>query len=740
MKLLADDVVAPSGTRRPLDPRLYQIAVLASLLVYGMARLGFDVSPGQAVAILAAALGTQLACATLAARPTFDPRSALISGLSLCLLLRTNDPWLAVLAAVVAVASKFVLRVGDKHVFNPTNFALVALMLATDQVWASPGQWGSAAVFGFLLASAGALVVNRAARADVTWSFLACYAALWVGRCVWLGDPLVIPLHRLENGALVLFAFFMISDPRTTPDSRAGRVLFAVLVALGAYVVQFKLFRTNGLLWSLAVCSLVVPLIDRLLPGPRYRWHPAAARGVAPGGTRAMHVASIAALAAVLALAWTGPALAFCGFYVAKADAKLFNRASQVVLARHDDKTVLTMANDYKGELKEFAIVVPVPKVLDKSQIRVGDRAPVEHLDAYSAPRLVEYFDPDPCAPVAAHESFLLRSGQMVQMSAAPSADRAKSLGVTIEAQYTVGEYDILILSARESSGLETWLRDNGYRVPSGASAVLGSYLKQGMRFFVAKVNLGEQARLGFSYLRPLQMAFETPKFMLPIRLGTLNADGAQELFVYALTRKGRVETTNYRTVRLPTGVSLPVHVKGEFPQFYSAMFGEQVKKEDMRAVFLEYAWDMGWCDPCAANPLSPDELRQLGVCWLGDGGGGGELTLPRRGPGAVDVFVTRLHVRYDAARFPDDLVFQETGDRTNFQGRYVLQHPFKGEDRCEAAARYRAALRERAEREAGTLASLTGWSIDDIRRKMGPAYGVVRADPRPWWKKMWGE
>jgi len=139
-------------------------------------------------------------------------------------------------------------------------------------VWASPGQWGSAAVFAFLLASAGGLVVNRAARADVTWTFLACYAALWLGRSLWLGDPLVIPLHRLENGALVLFAFFMISDPRTTPDSRAGRILFAVLVAVGAYVVQFKLFRTNGLLWSLAVCSLVVPLFDRRHP-LQFRFH-----------------------------------------------------------------------------------------------------------------------------------------------------------------------------------------------------------------------------------------------------------------------------------------------------------------------------------------------------------------------------------------------------------------------------------------------------------------------------------
>jgi Na+-translocating ferredoxin:NAD+ oxidoreductase RnfD subunit len=258
-----------------LDPRLYQISVLALLLAYGMARIGLDIEPARALAIVATALLTQFAGTMLGGLPRFDPKSALISGLSLCLLLRTNDAWLAVLAAVVAVGSKFVVRVRGKHVFNPTNLALVVLMLATARVWASPGQWGSVAVFAFLLASAGGLVVNRAGRADVTWAFLASWVTLLVARSLWLGDPLSIPLHRLQNGALVLFAFFMISDPRTTPDSRAGRILFAVLVAAGAYIVQFKLFRTNGLLWSLAACSLIVPLIDRLLPGPRHQWRPA---------------------------------------------------------------------------------------------------------------------------------------------------------------------------------------------------------------------------------------------------------------------------------------------------------------------------------------------------------------------------------------------------------------------------------------------------------------------------------
>src|SRR6058998_1854785 len=248
------------------DPRIYQIATLSGLLGYGVLWLDLEVQAWTAVEIIVTALSTQLACTWLTGRGRFDPRSALISALSLCLLLRTGSLGLAMLTAAVAIASKFTLRVRDKHVFNPTNFALVAMMLATRSVWVSPGQWGSGLVFAFLLASAGGLVVNRAARADVTLAFLASWASLLVARSLWLGEPLAIPLHRLENGALVLFAFFMISDPKTTPDSRAGRLLFAALVALGAYHVQFRLFQTNGLLWSLAVCSLAVPVIDWLLP------------------------------------------------------------------------------------------------------------------------------------------------------------------------------------------------------------------------------------------------------------------------------------------------------------------------------------------------------------------------------------------------------------------------------------------------------------------------------------------
>jgi enediyne biosynthesis protein E5 len=256
------------------DPRLYQIGTLASLLVYGIGWLEFDITPARAVVLLATALATQWACGRLFGGPPFlsGARSALISGLSLCLLLRTNRVELAALAAVITIAAKFLIRVRGKHLFNPTNGGLVAMLLLSDCVWVSPGQWGAAAFLAFLLACAGTLVVTRAARSDVTFAFIAAYAALVLGRALSVGDPMAIPLHRLESGALLLFAFFMISDPKTTPDSRAGRMLFAALVAFGGWYVQFRLFRTNGLLWSLAACSLLVPLIDWLLPARRYEW------------------------------------------------------------------------------------------------------------------------------------------------------------------------------------------------------------------------------------------------------------------------------------------------------------------------------------------------------------------------------------------------------------------------------------------------------------------------------------
>jgi hypothetical protein len=428
------------------------------------------------------------------------------------------------------------------------------------------------------------------------------------------------------------------------------------------------------------------------------------------------------AAGAILALAaLAGPAWAFCGFYVAQADAKLFNKSSKVVLTRDGDKTSITMANDYQGEPKEFAVVIPVPTFIERKQIGVVEMATIDHLDAFTAPRLVEYRDEDPCNPPPMPVAALSRGAPHALASTGATAVRYR--GVTVEATYDVGEYDVSILSAKESGGLVNWLSDNGYRIPAGAEGVLGSYIKQNMRFFVAKVNLDRMQLIGSGYLRPLQVRYETAKFMLPLRLGTVNADGPQDLIVYALTRNGRVETTNYRTVKLPTGVDVPLYVKGEFGKFYQALFERAVAREDMRAVFVEYAWDMGWCDPCAAKPMTFKELVELGARWI-DSDEDAPFAMRRVGGAgpAAGAFVTRLHVRYDAAHFPEDLAFMETHDRENFQGRYVLRHPWKGTATCPAADAYRSSLPARFRQEAHNLAGLTGWDAKEITIRMEAA------------------
>ncbi|MEP4051840.1 MAG: DUF2330 domain-containing protein [Litorimonas sp.] len=438
-------------------------------------------------------------------------------------------------------------------------------------------------------------------------------------------------------------------------------------------------------------------------------------------------------------------AQAFCGFYVAKAGTDLFNQSSKVALVRDGDRTVITMANDYQGDLTEFAMVIPVPTAIKREQVHISDPSLLKHLDAYTAPRLVEYFDDDPCAPQIMYEA--MRSSAPNDMVVVTgSRARAKSLGVTIEDEFTVGEYDIQLLSAEQSDGLMTYLDENGYQVPDGAGRILGSYIKQDMKFFVAKVNLDEQSQTGNEYLRPIAVAFESPKFMLPIRLGTLNARGEQDLFVYALTREGQVETTNYRTQKIPTEQELPVYIKDEFPDFYKSMYKTAAKREGGHGVFMEYAWDMGWCDPCAADPLSREELQELGVFWLPNN----QKPQPRGRrimPQAQDVFVTRLHVRYDAKSFPEDLKFKTTGNKQNFQGRYVLRHAFEGEMKCEAAKDYKTMVNKRKEKEVKTLANLTGWDRTDIWRDIeeagvGTKFEIKETNDRgpTWWKDLWDD
>ncbi|MBD2431066.1 MULTISPECIES: DUF2330 domain-containing protein [Fischerella] len=425
-------------------------------------------------------------------------------------------------------------------------------------------------------------------------------------------------------------------------------------------------------------------------------------------------------------------AWAFCGFYVAKADTKLYNKASQVVIAHSGDRTVLTMANDYQGDVKDFAIVVPVPTVIQKEQVRVGNPKIIERLDAFSAPRLVEYYDSDPCAPVYDERVMEAAPAPTVAESQGQRGNSNLSLGVTVEARFNVGEYDILILSAKESSGLETWLIRNGYKIPRGAQQLLKPYIRQKMKFFVAKVNLDKFEESGYQNLRPLQISYQSPKFMLPIRLGMINAAKDQDLIVYILSPKGQAELTNYRTVKVPSDANIPLFVKNEFGEFYKSMFQTAYTKEDRKVGFLEYAWDMGSCDPCSVEPLNSEELKEAGVFWLNDFPPDIYQSAPfRRSIVPNDVFITRLHVRYTRDKFPEDLIFQETSNRENFQGRYILRHPFTGEAKCQAGREYKRSLGKRFEQEAQTLAKLTNWNIQDIRKKMN-LNGQVSVS---WWR-----
>jgi len=303
---------------------------------------------------------------------------------------------------------------------------------------------------------------------------------------------------------------------------------------------------------------------------------------------------------------------------------------------------------------------------------------------------------------------------------------------VRVVARYKVDEYDILILSAKEGQSLGEWLRANGYSMPPGAAPVLSSYIKQGMYFFVAKVDLAEQQRLGYSYLRPIQVAYDSPKFMLPIRLGMVNAEGPQEMFVFTLTRRGRVESTNYRTVRVPTDVYVPEFVKGEFADFYPRVFETHRSEHGEDAVYQEYAWvvipSRPNCDPCTAPVLTPEELRALGAYWVGQG------LRPQ-----ADLFLTRLHLRYDAKHFPEDLLFHETGDRENWQARYIIHHPYAGNEECEERKAYLLSVWERRKKEAANYAYLTGADEVAVRQRMG-----VRDDwsageeTLNWWERLW--
>lgn len=413
-------------------------------------------------------------------------------------------------------------------------------------------------------------------------------------------------------------------------------------------------------------------------------------------------------------------ASAFCGFYVSKSDGTLKNKTSQVILARDGNKSKVTMFNDFKGNAKDFAMVVPVPVVLKKEDIKVVDQAIFNRLSEYSAARLVEYFDTNPCYGRDDEKMERSAAVEMNTLSVKESVAYKKSYGVKIEARYLVGEYDILILGAKESTGLKRWLTDNGYQIPGTAEEVLEPYIKSNMKFFVAKVNQQQLEKTKGSFLRPIQISFSSAKFILPIRLGMANADGDQDMIVYGLSRTGRMECTNYRNVKLPTGNNIPLFVKQNFNAFYGNLFNRQWNREGKNVAFLEYAWDVTpvnpmKCDPCVGNPPTEQELLQAGAWWLGSNNWNDYSNIDDQDfDGNNQTFFTRIHIRYNRNSFPQDLSFQVTPNREHYQARYVVTHPAQGNLSCNEGKKYLQELKVRRKAELKELMSLTGRDLDN--------------------------
>ena len=420
--------------------------------------------------------------------------------------------------------------------------------------------------------------------------------------------------------------------------------------------------------------------------------------------------APLCAAVAAAALTWAAPrAEAFCGFYVAGADAELFNNATQVVMMRVGTRTVLSMQNNYQGPTEDFAMVVPVPVVLQKENVKTLAPEIFSRVDKLGAPRLVEYWEQDPCFQPKYDE--VQRSAGAIP--AAPTlARRSRELGVTVEAQFKVGEYDIVILSAKDSSGLETWLRQEKYKIPDGAAPYLEPYVAGGSKFFVAKVDAKKVTfKDGQAMLSPLRFHYDSQDFSLPIRLGMMNSAGTQDLIVNILSPGQRFEVANYSNVTIPTNLDLKDEAKERFGEFYAALFDRTLEKNP-KAVVTEYAWDASTCDPCPLPALTPQELQTLGADVAAAPPGASQPGRMSRGPMGPRFVLTRLHARYSKDGITEDLVFKEApgiaggrewrqngstleqgaqpSGQNMFQARYAIRHPWTGKIECENPVRGR--------------------------------------------------
>lgn len=433
---------------------------------------------------------------------------------------------------------------------------------------------------------------------------------------------------------------------------------------------------------------------------------------------------------------------AFCGFYVGGADAKLFNDATQVVLMREGTQTVLSMQNRYSGPPENFAMVIPVPVVLQEDDVKTLDEAIFQKIDILTAPRLVEYWEEDPCyEPEKYWES---------EKSFAPMAvPMEEGTGVKVEAEFKVGEYEIVILSAQDSTGLDRWLEMNEYQVPAGAAPYYQPYISGGMYFFVARVDASKVKfdDAGNVVLSPLRFSYTSEDFSLPIRLGMINSNGEQDLIIQILAKEQRYDLANYPNVFIPTNIEVAARVAETFGEFYKELFARTLKKNPGAAI-TEYSWDVSTCDPCPGD-VTLDHADVLNL--------GGDLLFGDDYP--YGMVVTRLHLRYEKDQIGEDLVFRKappvfggrqdigenrelirevkSSDYNNFQGRYIIKHPWTGPTLCLSPS-YGNWGSHTGPRSApspntagGSLAPSSTLSLEDLVKEDVPAIGLLTRSPK---------
>lgn len=409
-------------------------------------------------------------------------------------------------------------------------------------------------------------------------------------------------------------------------------------------------------------------------------------------------------VAALCVAAFPQSASAFCGFYVSPKGGPLTNDATQVVLVRDGTRTVLSMQNDYKGPLEDFAMVVPVPVVLREGDVKTLPRDVFQRIDALGSPRLVEYWEQDPCP--TPRRAYYDEDDMPMSAAAGMARDEEKTATrpvVTIEARFTVGEYQVLILSATEAAGLERWLRDNRYQIPDGAEPLLRPYVEAGSKFFVAKVDPKKVAvENGRATLSPLRFHYDSEELSLPVRLGMVNSSGTQDLIINILSPSSRYEVANYKNVTIPTNFDVKDQVRQRFAEFYAALF-DQTLARNPGAVVTEHAWQVqsaSKCDPCPPGQLVPTDADAMTL--------GGDIVGGSIASGSY--VLTRLHARYGRAQLGDDLRFREAGpivggreqrgpnnqlehgalasSFNNFQARYAIRHPWTGQIKCKNPVR----------------------------------------------------